>query len=89
MLRVKHKVQFEYGGFPSCAAYEIKAEQESDMVRVVEKQLDSLMAAADEAAPIGLGGGEQDSIMKLLAIMSQASKQHYIVRTIPACNSDD
>lgn len=62
------------------------------MTQPIEKQPDSLAAIAAKAldvAPDGWNGVGHNELSKLMSLMHQASKPHYFIRTIPACNSDD
>jgi len=47
------------------------------------------MADGRNLAFSGFTQGEQGEVSRLLALMHQASKTQYIIRTIPACNSDE
>lgn len=62
------------------------------MSQAIEKSrdvLESLMADVRKPASFGYAQGEQSDVSRLLALMHQASKTQYIIRTIPACNSDE
>ena len=62
------------------------------MSQAIEKSSDALeylMADGRNLAFSGFTQGEQGEVSRLLALMHQASKTQYIIRTIPACNSDE